>query len=319
VRTLRAIEVNWKGAEMATADVTRTREEAWRLALELVARLRSGVSYDELSRNHSSLPNRHLGGVLGTFAKGMLGPKLDAFLFGAELDAVSEPLESPRGWLVLQRVESQAAARTLLVSGNTPESRQRCVELATRARAGEDFVRLCREHSEDDLTRARDGALAIFERGPSDQLLKAAAFSLSVGALSQPIESPLGWHLVQRVPVDSLDPALADPVWVRARAILIAQKVVPLGSPSAERSSERALEIVMKLQERVLAGEDMAELARTHCDDFGGRERAGDLGWIHRRHPNKLHFLDSLYAAMPGELLEPFETSAGWVLMRREH
>jgi parvulin-like peptidyl-prolyl isomerase len=318
VRTLRAIQINWKGSEMATADVTRTREEAWQLTLELIARLRAGVSFDELSRNHSSLPNRHLGGVLGSFAQGMLGPQLDAFLFGAQLDAVSEPLESPRGWLVLQRVESYAAARTLLVSGNTSESLQRCLDLATRVRAGEDFARLCREHSADDLTRVRDGALAIFERGPSDQLLKAAAFNLPIGGLSQPIESPLGWHLVQRVPVDSIDPALADPVWVRARAILVAQKVVPLGAPSAERSSERALEIAMKLQERVLGGEDMAELARAHCDDFGGRERAGDLGWIHRRHPNKLHFLDSLYSAMPGELLEPFETSAGWVLMRRE-
>jgi len=318
VRTLRAIQINWKGLEMATADVTLTRDEAWQLALEVVARLRAGISFDELSRNHSSLPNRHLGGVLGSFAQGMLGPKIDGFLFGAELDAVSEPLETPRGWLVLQRVGSYAAARTLLVSGNTPESLQRCLDLAARVRAGEDFARLCREHSADDLTRARDGALAIFERGPSDQLLKAAAFNLPIGGLSQPIETPLGWHLVQRVPVDSLDPALAEPVWVRARAILIAQKVVPLGAPSAERSSERALEIAMKLQERVLGGEDMAELAREYCDDFGGRERAGDLGWIHRRHPNKLHFLDSLYTAMPGELLEPFETSAGWVLMRRE-
>lgn len=318
VRTLRAIQISWRAAEGATADAVATRDEAYALAREVVVRLKAGVSFDELSRNHSSLPNRQLGGVLGTFAPGMLGPKLDAFLQGAELGAISDPFETPRGWLVAQRVETYAAARALLVGVARGHGLERCRALLGRVHAGEDFAQLCRENSDDPLTAARAGALAIFERGPYDQLLKAAAFALPVGATSEPIESPLGWHLVQRVPLDSLDPTLADPVWVRARAILVAQKIVPLGAPSAERSTDQAFEIVQQLRERVLAGEDMAELAQAHCDDFGGRERRGDLGWIHRRHPGKLHFLDSLYQALPGELLEPLQTSAGWVLLRRE-
>lgn len=318
VRTLRAIQVAWKGAESATADVVMSRDDAYALAREVALRLKAGVSFEELSRNHSSLPNRMLGGVLGTFAPGMLGPKLDAFLFAAELGAISDPFETPRGWLVVQRVESHAAARALLVGAAREHGLERCRQLLGRARAGEDFAKLCSENSDDPTTQARGGALAIFERGPYDQLLKAAAFALPVGATSEPIESPLGWHLVQRVPIDTLDPALADPVWVRARAILVAQKVVPLGAPSAERSSERAFEIVQTLRERILAGEDMAELAQQACDDFGGRARRGDLGWIHRRHPGKLHFLDALWSAAPGELLDPFQTNAGWVLLRRE-
>lgn len=319
VRTLRAIQVSWKGAEAATNDIAMSRDEAYLLAREVRARLVAGVDFDELSRNHSTLPNARLGGILGTFAPQMLGPKLDAFLFGAALGAISDPFETPRGWLVVQRVETHAAARGLLVGAQRENGRARCLELLARARAGADFTQLCGQESDDPLTKARGGALAIFERGPYDQLLKAAAFALPVGAISDPIESPLGWHLVQRVPLDSLDPSLADPVWVRARAILVAQSVVPLGAPSADRSSERAFDIVMKLRERVLSGEDMGELAHLYCDDFGGRERRGDLGWIHRRHPGKLHFLDTLWQAAPGELLDPFQTSAGWVLMRREY
>jgi parvulin-like peptidyl-prolyl isomerase len=318
VRTLRGIQVSWKGAEAATADVDLTRDAAYELAREVVVRLEAGVDFDELSRNHSSLPNRQVGGVLGTFAPGMLGPKLDAFVLGAELGAVSEPFETPRGWLVVQRVESHAAARGLLVAANREDAADRCRALLARARAGEEFAKLCAEASDDPLTKSRAGALAIFERGPYDQLLKAAAFALPVGATSEPIESPLGWHLVQRVPIESLDPALADPMWVRARAILVAQSFVPLGAPSAERSSERAWQGAAKLYERVLAGEDMGELARQFCDDFGGRERRGDLGWIHRRHPGKAHFLDELWKAAPGELLEPVQSNAGWVLLRRE-
>jgi parvulin-like peptidyl-prolyl isomerase len=319
LRSLRAVEITWKGQVNATAEIQRTREEAYRLAEQVVVQLRAGVAFDTLSSAYSTLPNSRLGGVLGTFAEGMLGKQLDAFLYGAEIGDVSAPFETPRGWLVSQRIETHAAARTLMIEGTSESAKTRCAELCTQVRAGADFAELAREHSADKLTAARGGALAIFEVGAQDRLLKAAAFRLAVGETSDPIESPLGWHLVQRVAPDSIDPALAEPVWVRARAILVAQSVVPLGAPSAERSAEHAFDLVQRLRERVLAGEDMERLARESCDDHGGRTRGGDLGWIHRYHPNRLPLLDALWAASPGELLEPFQSNVGWILLRREY
>jgi hypothetical protein len=62
----------------------------------------------------------------------------------------------------------------------------------------------------------------------------------------------------------------------------------------------------------------MAAMAREHDDDFGGRERAGDLGWVHRENPRVAVFLSRAFRAEPGELLDPILTNMGWVLLRRE-
>ena len=62
----------------------------------------------------------------------------------------------------------------------------------------------------------------------------------------------------------------------------------------------------------------MAALARAHNDDIGGKQRAGDLGWLHRNNPRSSPVLKQLYTVNPGELMGPVVTNAGYVVVRRE-
>ena len=318
VHSAALIRLVFAGAPGVSLTVQRTREETAALAEDLARQLRAGASFAELARRWSSDRSAPNGGIWGSYTPGVLSGPLDEFLFSAEIGDVSQPFALSSSYSILQRIETHAAARTIFVAGATDAARSRCAELWERARAGEDFAALAREASEDPASAARGGALAIFERGRNDALVKQAAFELPIGGLSEPIESPLGWHLVQRVPLAELDPALAEPTLVRARAILI-QHVGAVEAPAGlERSPAQAEREIRILFDRVQAGEDMSALSDRYNEDRGARARGGDLGWLHRLSPQVPSALDGVFLVPAGGLLEPLHTPVGWILMRRE-
>jgi len=318
VRSLRLIHLVYAGAEGAARDVTRTHEEALELAQHIALLLRSGESFDELAREYSGAKNAGTGGVLGSFPQGLLAPPMDAFLFGAGVGDVSEPIEMPNGVQVLQRIETFAATRHILVRGKTEAERKEAESLKARALAGEDFGELARESSDDGISAPRGGLFTLFERGPADRLLKEAAFGLKVGEIAGPIESSAGYHLIQRVPLEGHPLDLREVTMVRLRAILIAHDNTPLGGPANKRTMPEAEKLAHELHDRIRGGEDMAALAREYDDDLGGQERAGDLGWVHRGNPRAAPILEQTFNGEAGQLYDPILTSAGWVILRRE-
>jgi len=73
---------------------------------------------------------------------------------------------------------------------------QQMVPILEKARAGEDFAELAREHSEDS-TRLDGGDVGLFHRGQMVPAFEAAAFSLKPGEISDIIETPFGVHILR--------------------------------------------------------------------------------------------------------------------------
>ena len=72
-------------------------------------------------------------------------------------------------------------------------------ELRARlAAAGADFEAIARETSEDG-SRERGGDMGWLGRGRLAPAYENAAFALAVGAVSEPIETEFGFHVIQRV------------------------------------------------------------------------------------------------------------------------
>jgi parvulin-like peptidyl-prolyl isomerase len=317
LRSLRIIHLVHAGVPDVERGVTRTQAETLELAQHLALLVRSGESFATLAAEYSSAKNADTGGVLGSFPPGLLAQAMDAFLYSAEVGEVSEPIALENGVHLLQRIDTYAATRHILLRGVTAENREAAAALKARALEGEDFGELARAHSDDAHSAARGGLYTVFERGPMDRLLKEAAFSVAVGEIAGPIESPVGYHLIQRVPLEGHPPELFEVSQVRLWAILVSHDNTPLGGISANRSMQAAKELAAEIHGRVQAGEDMQVLARELNDDFGGRTRAGDLGWVHRGNPRMAPFLKQAFQALPGELLEPVACEAGWVVVRR--
>jgi peptidyl-prolyl cis-trans isomerase C len=89
----------------------------------------------------------------------------------------------------------QVHARHILVADEA-EAR----DLLAQLQAGADFAQLAQEHSLDPSTKESGGDLGFF---PRDTLvvpeMEDVAFSLSVGQISDLLQSPMGYHIIQVV------------------------------------------------------------------------------------------------------------------------
>ena len=75
---------------------------------------------------------------------------------------------------------------------------QRAEEIAQRIRAGADFAKLARELS-DGPSASQGGDLGWFKRGVMVAEFEKVAFALPVGAVSDPVRTQFGWHVIQVV------------------------------------------------------------------------------------------------------------------------
>jgi peptidyl-prolyl cis-trans isomerase D len=62
---------------------------------------------------------------------------------------------------------------------------------------GANFVELAKQQSEDDGTKDRGGDLGMFQRGRMVKAFEDAAFSLEPGVISDVVETPFGFHVIE--------------------------------------------------------------------------------------------------------------------------
>ncbi len=127
---------------------------------------------------------------------------------------------------------------------------------------------------------------------------------LAVGEVTQPVRTPPGFILLKVLEKRGGDTQVRDEVHVRH--ILI--------KPSAIRSDEESRRLIERLRDRILAGEDFAELAQSFSEDPGSALNGGDLNWID---PAVLvpQFRAVMADTPSGKLSEPFRTDFGWHIL----
>ena len=171
---------------------------------------------------------------------------------------------------------------------------ERAKMVLQRLRKGGDFARLAKEYS-DDPSSSSGGELGWFSRGDMVPEFERAAFSLKVGEISDLVKTKFGYHIIQ------VEEKEKDRV--RARHILFSLR------PSTQ-DWELTIAKAESLRQRIIEGEDFAQLAMEYSQDFDSRDKGGDLGWLE---PDQLpeSFGDELDKLRVGEVSQPLISTYG--------
>jgi peptidyl-prolyl cis-trans isomerase SurA len=136
-------------------------------------------------------------------------------------------------------------------------SKEQADSIVVELRRGADFAVAAKRFSQDPGSRDQGGSLNWFRRGVMVPEFERVAFGLKPGVISDPVESPFGWHIIQ---VERVQPAE-----VQARHILLIPAV-----DSANIDSARSLAETVRA--RLLAGASFDSLQRLHHDRSAERE-----------------------------------------------
>lgn len=167
----------------------------------------------------------------------------------AERKAQFERPERVRARHILVRIpaneESDPEEAKALALERTQAARERIV-------AGEDFADVALEISEDPGSKQSGGDLGFFGRGRMVPAFEEAAFGLEVGVLSEPVESPHGFHLIR---VDEKQAA-------EVTALEEASEEIARDLLAREAASRVAQEQAEKLRADIEGGKNLVEAAR---------------------------------------------------------
>ena len=191
----------------------------------------------------------------------------------------------------------------------TPESASSNAIQAAARQAGEIYQQLKQGADFAQLAIARSASETALEGGemgwrkaaqlppPFDKMLG----SMAVGDVTEPVRTPGGFIILKLQEKRGGQTQLRDEVHVRH--ILI--------KPSEIRSEAETKVLAQRLYDRIQAGEDFAELAKSFSEDPGSALNGGDLNWID---PNALvpEFREVMAHAQQGVVSKPFQTQYGW-------
>lgn len=191
-----------------------------------------------------------------------------------------------------------------LPEGASPEAIQtaarRVSSLYDELRNGGDFAQLAISNSASE-NALEGGEIGWRKAGqlppPLDELISA----LAPGEITEPIRTPNGFMIIKLLEKRGGSSVVSDEVHVRH--ILI--------KPNEIRSETATRRLAERLYERIVSGEDFAELAKSYSEDPGSALNGGDLNWID---PSTLvpEFRDVMAKTSSGELSKPFKSQYGW-------
>ncbi|NLC71943.1 MAG: hypothetical protein GX751_11370 [Desulfuromonadaceae bacterium] len=173
------------------------------------------------------------------------------------------------------------------------EIRKKAGDVLKKIRGGESFEKLAKNHSQDPANSAKGGEIGFFSRGTMPPTLEAAAFSLAVCTVSEPLLSPAGYHLLKVL--DRIEPGIQPLETVK-------EKVEDglIGEKARELAFDRAMDIynIHRKEGSLEAAAKSAALQIETTPLFARGDEAGKLGILPET-------MERAFTQEPGKLARP--------------
>jgi peptidyl-prolyl cis-trans isomerase SurA len=201
--------------------------------------IRRGESFAKVAASYSDAPDGLTGGVMGSRPLDRLPALYADAVKNIKPGESSDVLRSPAGFHIVMLISrtgdggskrmvtlKQTRARHILIKVNEivseTEARRKLVALKERLDNGADFTELARLHS-NDLSAAKGGDLGWLYQGDTVPDFEKAMDGLKLNQISEPVQSPFGFHLIQVLERRTED-ATAERQRLAARQVLRERK-----------------------------------------------------------------------------------------------
>jgi peptidyl-prolyl cis-trans isomerase SurA len=227
-------------------------EQRRRKAMLALSELRRGNNFAQVAATYSDAPDALQGGTLGWRPSARLPALFLETLEKLNDGEVSDILRSPNGFHIVKLLEKrgktaatgvqQTHVRHILLRAreglSSAEARDRLARARERILAGADFAEIAKQQSEDS-SAAKGGDLGWVAPGDTVQEFERVMNGLRDKEVSQPIQTPFGWHLVQVMERRS-DELSDDRKKVAARQAIRARKADEAYQDWLRQSRDRA-------------------------------------------------------------------------------
>ena len=182
--------------------------------------------------------------------------------------------------------------------------REQIKVIANELKAGASFADLAGTHS-SGRNALQGGDLGWRKMAEIPSLFAEFVPRMEKGDISEPVRSASGFHLVQLSDIRDAEQVLVEQT--HARHILVRHDELV--------SEEEARKKLEGIRDRIIKGEDFAELARRFSEDPGSGGLGGDLGWFNEGAMVE-EFSDVLKTSAIGDTSEVFRSEFGWHVLQ---
>jgi peptidyl-prolyl cis-trans isomerase SurA len=181
-------------------------------AEQALQQLRGGEDFAKVAAVFSDAPDALSGGAMGARPADRLPSLYADAVKNLKPGEISGVLRSPAGFHIIKLLGRQGGgaaampalkqtrARHILIKVNElvseSEARRKLVVIKERLDNGADFAEQARLNS-NDLSAAKGGDLGWLYQGDTVPDFEKAMDALKIGEISQPVQSPFGFHLIQ--------------------------------------------------------------------------------------------------------------------------
>lgn len=195
--------------------------KAYQKCIEAREKIMNGSDFASVAREYSDDPSKdrnggHIGFITALFPNGLY--TVETAAYSQIPGSISMPVRSTMGYHLVRveavrdaRGEIEAAHILLRKSKEDPSKnkmvKQKIDSLYQVIKAGGNFALHASKYSEDHMSAPQGGNIGVFGINKYELAFENVAFSLANdGDLSEPVETSVGWHIIQRISRRGIEP-----------------------------------------------------------------------------------------------------------------
>ena len=211
------------------------------------------------------------------------------------------------------RMTKEVRASHILVlvdEGASPEDTLRAFnkikDIKNRLNAGEDFVKVAQQFSEDPSVKENNGDLGYFSAFRMVYPFENAAFNTNVGEVSKPFRTRFGYHLVKVV--DKRDN--------RGEVTVAHIMIVKPSTPDAQLEA-KAKQTIDDIYQKIQQGEGFESLANQFSEDKSSASKGGVLQRFGSGQLSSEEFENVAFSLQnKNDISKPFQSQFGWHIVK---